>query len=160
MCATIERVSPPSSPARSALPAGGCGCGGYRFPLPLPWSLLHALPCSAPCGRMAELGRHSRGPPSPLGSGGRGPPSPLFPLPAPCGAERCPALRAGLILSADAAGAKLRAGRDAPAFGGLGAGFSTVVPPADGAAVDTPALSPHSSPPPAASSRWSAAPAF
>ena len=111
--------SPPSSPARSALPAGGCGCGGYRFPLPLPWSLLHALPCSAPCGRMAELSRHSRGPPSPLGSGGRGPPSPLFPLPAPCGAERCPALRAGLSLSAAAKGAKLRAGRDAPAFVGV-----------------------------------------
>lgn len=109
---------------------------------------------------MAELGRHSRGPPSPLGSGGRGPPSPLFPLPAPKGAERCPAIKAGLIFSADAKGAKLRAGRDAPAFGGLGALFSLVVSPADGAADDTPAVRPLSSPPPAAFSRWSPAPAF
>lgn len=109
---------------------------------------------------MAELSRHSRGPPSPLGSGGRGPPSPLFPLPAPFGAERCPALRAGLIFTADAKGAKLRAGRYAPAFGGLGALFSLVVPPANGVAVDTPAVRALSSPPPAASSLRSSAPAF
>ena len=89
--------SPPSSAGGFPEPPPACGCGGYRFPLPLPWSLLYALPCSAPCGRMAELSRHSRGPPSPLGSGGRGPPSPLFPLPAPFGAERCPAIKAGLF---------------------------------------------------------------
>ena len=89
--------SPPSSAGGFPEPPPACGCGGYRFPLPLPFSLLHALPCSAPCGRMAERCRHSRGPPSPLGSGGRGPPSPLFPLPAPNGAERCPAIKAGLF---------------------------------------------------------------
>ena len=111
--------SPPSSAGGFPEPPPACGCGGCHFPLPLPGSLLHALPCSAPCGRVAELGRHSRGPPSPLGSGGRGPPSPLFPLPAPEGAERCPALRAGLSLSAGAKGANLRAGRVAPAFVGV-----------------------------------------
>lgn len=89
--------SPPSSAGGFPEPPPACGCGGYRYPLPLPFLLLHALPCSAPCGRMAELSRHSRGPPSPLGSGGRGPPSPLFPLPAPKGAERCPAIKAGLF---------------------------------------------------------------
>ena len=160
MCATIERVSPPSSAGGFPEPPPACGCGGYRFPLPLPFLLLHALPCSAPYRRMAELGRHSRGPPSPLGSGGRGPPSPLFPLPAPCGAERCPAIKAGLFFSADAKGAKLRAGRNAPAFGGLGAFFSLVVSSADGAADDTPVVRSPPSPPPAASSRWSSAPAF
>ena len=122
--------SPPSSAGGYPEPPPACGCGGYRFPLPLPFSLLHALPCSAPYRRMAELGRHSRGPPSPLGSVGRGPPSPLFLLPAPIGAERCPAHGAGLFKSADASGANHRAGRYAPAFGGLGAAFSLVVSPA------------------------------
>lgn len=111
--------SPPSSAGGFPEPPPACGCGGYRFPLPLPFLLLHALPCSAPFRRMAELSRHSRGPPSPLGSGGRGPPSPLFPLPAPKGAERWPAIKAGLISSAAAKGAKLRAGRNAPAFVGV-----------------------------------------
>lgn len=44
--------------------------------------------------------------------------------------ERCPALVGGAFLSAGALGASLRAGRSAPAFVGLGAGFSSVASPA------------------------------
>ena len=109
---------------------------------------------------MAELGRHSRVLRLPLGSGGRACGWRAFPLPALIGAERYRSLRSRLFKSADAKGAKLRAGRDAPAFGGLGALFSLVVSPADGAADDTPAFRALSSPPPAAFSRWSPAPAF
>lgn len=141
--------SPPSSAGGFPEPPPACGCGGWRLPLPLPFLILHALPCSAPYRRMAELCRHSRGPPSPLGSVGRGPPSPLFLLPAPVGAERCPAHGAGLFLSADAQGASLRAGRYAPAFVGLGAVCTPVASPAvlvsrwsPAAADDAPFVSP------------------
>ena len=152
--------SPPSSAGGYPEPPPACGCGGYRFPLPLPFLLLHALPCSAPYRRMAELSRHSRVLRLPLGSGGRACGWRAFPLPAPIGAERYRSLRSRLFKSADAKGAKLRAGCFAPAFGGLGAVISLVVSPADGAADDTPVVRPLSSPPPAASSLRSSAPAF
>ena len=74
---------PPSSPPRSALPAGGCGCGGYRVEQSLPfsyvwwrslWRLRFArsggglwVACFA-CRSCGHLGRTSLPPPKGAGA--------------------------------------------------------------------------------------------